>query len=89
METATLITPFWFKQRQCKAEFVEADLYRITGPNLPESFLGVRQLPDGKYQGYFRSQKDGPDAADTQEKFVSPFDAWEGAFELYRQLMIL
>jgi hypothetical protein len=89
MAPPPLITPFWFKQRQCKAEAVDADFYRITGPNLPETFLGLRRLEDDTYQGYFRRHKDGPDDVVTERTFDTPYNGWEGAFELFRAKMIL
>ncbi len=89
MSNATLLTPSWFKGRHCKAEAVGEDFYRITGPNLPECFLGVRQLENGMYQGYFRRQQQGPDEALTGQEFDTLYNAWEGTFELFRDKMIL
>ena len=33
------VTPFWFKQRQCRMEPVGTDMVKVTGPNLGEAFL--------------------------------------------------
>jgi hypothetical protein len=89
MEPVPLITPYWFKQRQCKAEELGPDFFRITGPNLAECFLGLRKLENGRYQGYFRLKQDGPDEAVTNEDFDTAYNAWEAMFELYRVKMIL
>lgn len=84
-----LSTPFWFDQRQCKAEEISPVYYRITGPNLPETFLGIRRAENGNFQAYLRFARDGEDAAVTAADFVREYDAWEAAFELYRAKVIL
>lgn len=84
-----LITPFWFNQRQLKAEAVGTNLYRVVGPNMPESFIGLRLLENNRYQGFLRAQQDGPDQAVTADDFATAFNAWEGTFELYRACMII
>ncbi len=88
-EIAMLPIPFWFPQRQCKAEEVETNLYRITGPNLPECFLGLRRNEEGNYCGFLRFNKDGEDEGVTHEAFDSQYNAWEAAFELFRNKVIL
>ncbi len=89
MEPRPLVTPSWFKQRQCKLESVGENLFRISGPNLPETFLGLRRRGDGLLQGYLCAQKDGPDEVVTERDFDSEYNAWEAAFELYRQKIII
>lgn len=89
MITETLITPYWFDQRQCKAEAAGEDFYCITAPNMRPSYVGVRRLDNGRFQGYFRHEQDGPDDAITEVEFDTPYNAWEGTFELYREKMIL
>lgn len=84
-----LITPFWFDQRQLKAESVADNYYRITGPNAPERFLGIRKAANGVFQAYLRSQQDGADDAVTGPEFDAAYNAWEAAFELYRAKVIL
>jgi len=79
-----LITPFWFGQRQLKAEASGEDCYRITGPNAPERFLGIRKTDDGRYVAFLRGQKEGGDEVVTGANFPTAYDAWEAAFELYR-----
>jgi hypothetical protein len=81
--------PTWFKGRQGKVEAIADGLYRLTGPNLPETFLGVRRADNGKLQGYFRYKADGPDDAVTDPKFDSEYDAWDVAFEMYREKIII
>lgn len=84
-----LALPFWFNQRQCKAEEVADNFYRVTAPNMPETYLGIRKAENGLYQGYLRSQQDGPDEAVTDPEFQTVYQAWEAAFELFREVMIL
>jgi hypothetical protein len=84
-----LTTPFWFDQRQLQAESVGEEFYRITGPNAPEMFLGVRKADNGNYQAYLRAEKDGADLATTDAELPTLYNAWEAAFELYRGQVIV
>ena len=80
--------PFWFKQRQCKAEPQGDHLLKLTGPNLGEAHVWVR--PEGPYwQAGLRRTADGPDVAVTEPDVPSERDAWEAAFELYRTHFIV
>jgi hypothetical protein len=77
------ISPFWFKQRQCKAEPAGEDILRVSGPNLGEAFLFIK--PEGRqWRAGLRKALDGPDIAVTEPELPSPQDAWDAAFELYR-----
>ena len=84
-----LITPYWFGQRQCQATPAGENFYRITGPNLPERFLGIRLAANGKFEAFLRYQQDGADSAVTGPDFDATYNAWEAAFELYRANVIL
>ena len=84
-----LIVPSWFKGRQGKAEPAGADVYRLTGPNLRESFIGLRRGENGLWAGFLRFTPEGPDAAATEPRFDTQYDAWEAAFELYRQQVVV
>ncbi len=83
----SLVTPFWFKQRQAKAEPTGDQEYRLSGPNLQEAYLSVRRA-DGGYVGVLRLTADGPEVAAT-ESCDNLYDAWEAAFELYRQWFVV
>ena len=83
-----LVTPAWFKQRQGKVEQAAENLVKITGPNLREAFLGIRQ-ENGRWQSFVRHQVDGPDLASSTRGTDVPYDAWEVAFELYRNLDVI
>jgi hypothetical protein len=80
--------PFWFKQRQARAEAVAENYYRVTGPNLREAYVGIRQV-DNRWQAFLRFTQDGPDAATTEPRFSTPQDAWDAAFELHRNGVVL
>ena len=82
-----LIVPFWFKQRQAKAEPAGDNTYRVTGPILPETFLSIRRGENGRWAAALRMSADGPDTA-TLDEFETEQNAWEAAFELYRQRVI-
>jgi hypothetical protein len=77
------ITPFWFKQRQCKAEPVGEHMVKVSGPILAEAYLHIR--PDGDHWvAGLRSSTDGPDVAVSEAAEPTEKSAWEAAFELYR-----
>ena len=79
-----LDVPFWFKQRQAKAEEIGPGTYRVTGPNLPEAVVGVRITDDLHWQAYLRAKADCPEVATLPRTFKSARDALSAAFELYR-----
>ena len=87
---AELITPSWFKQRQCKYEPAGADtLMKVTGPNLGEAYIRVERTGNGRWLAAFRTSADGPDVAVTEPNIPSEREAWDAAFELYRQNVIV
>jgi hypothetical protein len=83
------ILPFWFKQRQAKAEPAGPDAYRLTAPNLPDAFVSIRQDSEGRWGAALRRTADGPDVAVTATAYDSPGEAWEAAFELYRRDLVI
>ncbi len=85
----TPVTPFWFKQRQAKAEEAGPDLVKVTGPNLKEAFVGIRQIANGYWQGFVRPSADGPDEEATDATLSTPYEGWEAAFEIYRRRRIV
>ncbi len=78
------IVPSWFKQRQAKAEAVGNDVYRLTGPILPETFIAIRKADNGRWRALLLKTPEGPELAATPAEFEQPEDAWEAAFELFR-----
>jgi hypothetical protein len=77
------ILPFWFKQRQCKAEPLGENALRVSGPNLGEAVLEIR--PEGnRWRAALRQTADGPDLAATEAEMETPQASWGAAFELYR-----
>lgn len=81
--------PFWFKQRQCKAEAVTDTMLKATGPNLGEAFLHVAQGEGGLWKAGVRLTADGEDMAASPADYADPRKAWEMAFELYRNYVIV
>jgi hypothetical protein len=83
------ITPFWFKQRQCKAEPVGSgeEMLKVSGPNLAEAFIYIRREKD-LWQAGLRLTADGPDVAVNEPGSISSRLAWDAAFELYRLRVI-
>jgi hypothetical protein len=80
--------PFWFKQRQCKAEPVGENMLRLSGPNLGESFIHL--IPtDDRWRAALRKTSDGADVAETEDALPSQREAWEAAFELFRNHVII
>jgi hypothetical protein len=85
----TPITPFWFKQRQCKAEPVEGrQMLKVSGPNLAEAFIHVYQ-DNGRWRAGLRRSADGADLAAAESDKPGEFAAWDTAFELYRTHVIV
>jgi hypothetical protein len=83
-----LNVPFWFPLRQGKAEPAGPDTYRLTAPNLREAFISIRQAANGRWSAALRLASEGPDVAATAADFATAYDAWEAAFELYRQHVV-
>ncbi|MGL4552500.1 MAG: hypothetical protein ACRC33_15105, partial [Gemmataceae bacterium] len=87
--TMTVSAPFWFKQRQCKAEPAGEDALKVSGPNLAEAYLRVAKGDAGRYLAALRLTADGQDVAVTGPEFDTPRQAWDVAFELYRTHVIV
>jgi hypothetical protein len=80
--------PFWFKQRQCKAEPAGSEhAVKVSGPNLGEAYLSITPADGGRWNAALRTTADGPAAA-TAEGLPSAVAAWEAAFELFRDQVI-
>lgn len=83
------ITPFWFKQRQCKLEPAGSDNVRkASGPNLAEAYLQVEPGAAGRWTAALKQTADGPAVATAEAEYPSARAAWDVAFELYRQYVI-
>jgi hypothetical protein len=80
--------PTWFKYRQGKAEPAGDDVLRLTAPNLPEAYVGVRRGEGGRWAGFLRAAAGGPDLAATAPEFERENDAWQAAFELHRSRVV-
>jgi hypothetical protein len=80
--------PFWFKQRQAKAEPAGPDAYRLTAPNLRDAFISIRKDGAGRWGAALRLAADGPEVAGTTAAYATPGDAWDVAFELYRRELV-
>jgi hypothetical protein len=83
------ILPFWFKQRQCKAEPAGSEnVLKVSAPNLGEAFLRIEKV-DNRWRAAIRTTPDGLDLQATGADYVSPQAAWDVAFELFRQNVIV
>lgn len=85
----SLLPPFWFIQRQAKAEAAGANVYRVTAPQMREAYIAVRQGPDGRWTAALREAADGPDLAASATDYDNPNDAWGAAFELFRNFLVV
>jgi len=84
------ILPFWFKQRQCKAEPAGSEnMLKVSAPNLGEAYLRIEQADNQRWRAALRLTPDGPDVQSTGPDFASPQAAWDVAFELFRQNVIV
>lgn len=79
--------PFWFRQRQAKADELTQGSYKVTGPNLPEGIVSVRVGDDLRWRGVLQAKSDGPNVAETIA-FRTATEALAAGFELYRVHMI-
>jgi hypothetical protein len=84
----TPIPPFWFKQRQCNAEPAGEDTIKVSGPNLGEAYLHVRR-DNAHWKASLRHSAEGPDVAVADAAHASENSAWDAAFELYREHVIV
>jgi hypothetical protein len=84
-----IVPPFWVVQRQIKFEALDEHLLRLSGPNLPEMFLGIRKGDNGQWGAYVRSERDGADLDVCEPKFEQELDAWYVGFEMYRVRVIV
>ena len=86
----SLVIPFWFKQRQCKAEAHGGDtMLEVTGPNLPKAYLHVTATDATAWRAGLRQTPDGTDVATADAVVPTAKAAWEAAFELYRVHLIV
>jgi hypothetical protein len=82
--------PSWFKGRQGKAEEAAPNLLRLSAPNLNEWHLGIRRSDTGRWITFLRTSADGPDTVAVElDRDVSEYDAWDAAFEVYRNHVII
>jgi len=81
----TLDLPFWFKQRQAKAQDLGNGIWKVTGPNLPEAVIGIRMAENLRWGAYVRTAADGPDLLPSEPTLETGRDALAAAFELYRE----
>jgi len=88
MSSSPPTTPFWFKQRQGKLESVGENVYKLTAPNQAEAFVLIRRDGD-LWASAVRQTADGPDLAATPPRFSTMWNAWDAAFELYRQTCVI
>ena len=82
------ITPFWFKQRQAKAEEAAPNIVRVSGPNLQDAYVGIRAADNGGWTAFMRRQLDGPDVYATPASIDTAYAACEAAFEIYRTQLV-
>ena len=80
--------PFWFKQRQAKAEEVGPGTYKVTGPNLNPGVVTIRMDDNLRWLAALKADTNGPDIAATEPNFPSAREAMFAAFEMYRTHMI-
>jgi hypothetical protein len=84
------ILPFWFKQRQCRAEPVDGSkMLKVGGPNLGEAYLYIQPLENQGWRAGLRLTPDGADVRTVETDLSSPREAWDAAFELYRTQVIV
>ena len=85
------VPPAWFKQRQGKAEPVNEGeaLHKLTAPNQQDAYVLIQQHENGKWLAELRETADGESLSITPAVLDNPGEAWNAAFELYRQNIIV
>lgn len=83
------VPPQWFKLRQGKIEPAGTDTYRLSAPQQQEAFISVQQAENGRWSASLRMTADGPAVAATEPVLENAGDAWQAAFELYREHVII
>jgi hypothetical protein len=84
-----VVTPTWFNQRQAKAEAHGENALRLTAPNLKPAFVRTRKTDHDRWVGVLQLDENGPEVAASGADFDRQVDAWEAAFELYRQHVVV
>jgi hypothetical protein len=84
-----VIVPSWFKGRQGKAEEVRPGLVKLNAPNLREWYLGIRRLDMGGWLTFLRIEPDGADTVAVEVDRMLEQEAWDAAFEVYRNQVII
>ena len=81
--------PFWFAQRQCKAEPVGSEnVLKVSGPNLGEAYLCIEKSDKNMWKASLRLDPAGPDVRATEPEIAAIQEAWNAAFELFRLQVI-
>jgi hypothetical protein len=83
------ILPFWFKQRQCKAEPHGTNMLKVTGPNLAECYLHVDRADNGLWRAGLHPTPEVPASNGREAEFPDAETAWNAAFEMYRRQFIV
>lgn len=78
------LRPSWFAQRQGKVEGLTEDSAKLSAPNVPERFIGVRSASIQHWTGWLKESPDAEPIAATSVEYDNVTDAWNAAFELYR-----
>jgi hypothetical protein len=76
--------PFWFIQRQGKADPAGQGVLKLSAPNLKDAYVSIHSGAGSAWSAALRQSPDGPEIAVTPPEFPNPEDAWQAAFELYR-----
>jgi hypothetical protein len=83
--------PFWLVQRQVKTEPVNEETLRLIAPNLPAYEIGIKAV-DAGWSGVLYRPPGGEGERiliAESDTLAERDDAWDAAFELYRQHVIV
>lgn len=85
--------PFWMRQRQIVAEPVNEHTVRLTGPILPACEVTVQPGAGEETTGYLlrveKANEAGKEVIAEAKSSLPREEAWQAAFELYRQQVIV
>ena len=92
MSTAAPPTlPFWMRQRQIKAEPIGETAMKLIAPNLPVYKLAIEPAPTGWKAFVHQLSAEGAKVLLAEREFsASGLEAaWQNAYELFRQQVII
>jgi hypothetical protein len=62
---------------------------RLAAPNLAEAFVGIQKTAEGTWAPVYNNSAEGVNLATSDISFDTSQEAWEAAFEVYREQLVV